>query len=88
MKPKVGQPVEVRWVDSSSLANWQSDAEVERTLEGQEHHLRIRSVGYVYRSTKASLSIYQSLDEDGQSKQHFIRIPRVAVLSVKKLRKV
>lgn len=81
------QPVEVYWVDSSSITGWESAST--RTKESMKTSLLCRSVGMFVKKNKKRIIIALSVafDKDGYVTQmnHNMIIPMKAVTRIKKL---
>ena len=77
--PKV---VEVRWLDSGAIGMW-SAKERYNSLRS----LECLTVGYLFKDLKDRLIIHQSYELDEGDVMHTLQIPKVAVISMKVLRK-
>src|SRR6478735_4722670 len=73
--------VQIEWVDSTRWSRWQEHADIERFANSSGGLLI--SVGIVVGNTEDNLTIVQSISPE--NKNAAMRIPKVAIKSVKKI---
>ena len=73
--------VEVEWVDSVSEGGWRKPAAYLEHIAPD----RCRTVGYLLKSNRTLVTVFQSLSDNTGNVTDSITIPRAAVKSMKRL---
>ena len=73
--------VQIEWDDSCSMARWRSHDEITNFANDTEQF--IKSVGIIVGDTKDYITIVQSVSQ--YNKEAAMKIPKVAIKSIKKI---